>query len=231
MNTQERTMLQDFLGKLTSVRGISKDAEADALIKQAVVAQPDANYLLVQNILLMQHALTELNGKVQALEQQLQNAPAAQPQSSFLGAESQNAVRSYFSKPSTQQAQSAQPSYQQGGQGYQQPQQQQSSSGMGDFLRSAGTTAAGVAGGMLLFEGVSHLFGGGSSFGHSGMGGMSGAGNTENVTNNYYNSPAPQAPAGTADDGFLSQDDVGGAFDSSSDSSFDSGGFGDSDPF
>jgi hypothetical protein len=210
MTPQERTMLQDFLGKLTSAKNISKDVEADMLIRQAIANQPDADYLLVQNILLMQHALTELNGKVQQLEQQLQNAPAQQPQSSFLGPQGQNAVKSYFSKSSPEQAQ---PTYQQGYQG----QTAQQSSGFGDFLRSAGTTAAGVAGGMFLFEGVSHLFNGGSAFGSSG----NGIG-TENITNNYYSAPSEQP----VDSGFLGQDDIGGAFDSGSD--FDTG---DSDLF
>jgi uncharacterized protein len=35
--------------------------------------------------------------------------------------------------------------------------------GLGSFLRSAGTVAAGVAGGDLLFNGISNLFGGGGN--------------------------------------------------------------------
>ena len=42
----------------------------------------------------------------------------------------------------------------------------------GSFLRSAGTTAAGVAGGAFLFEGLSNIFGGGHhGFGGGGFGG------------------------------------------------------------
>lgn len=237
MTPAERTMLQDFLGKLTSAKNISKDAEAEALIKRAIAAQPDADYLLVQNILLMQHALTELSQKVEHLEAKLQNAPTAQPQNSFLGEQSENAVKSYFTKPSSQSQAVAptrpayQPNRRQGYQAYQNqaPQQYQTpqqSSGMGDFLRSAGTTAAGVAGGMLLFEGVSHLFNGASSFGSiGGIGGHSGFGAatpsvTENITNNYYGSDT-SAPTEPADNGFLEEEDISDAFDFGSDASSD----------
>lgn len=234
MTPAERTMLQDFLGKLTSAKNISKDAEAEALIKRAIAAQPDADYLLVQNILLMQHALTELSQKVEQLEEKLQNAPTEQPQNSFLGEQSENAVKSYFAKPSShpQAVAPTRPAYQanrrQGYQAYQNqaPQQYQApqqSSGMGDFLRSAGTTAAGVAGGMLLFEGVSHLFNGASSFG--GIGGHSGFGAatpsvTENITNNYYGSDT-SAPTEPAESGFLEEEDINDAFDFGSDASSD----------
>ncbi len=100
-----------------------------------------------------------------------------------------------------------QPGYQQGygqqpppgyGQGYDAPPQPQRGGGMlgglfggggqpaqtggfGSFLRQAGTTAAGVAGGEMLFSGLSGMFGG-----HRG-GGMFGGGEpTENVTINEY---------------------------------------------
>ena len=60
--------------------------------------------------------------------------------------------------------------------------------GGGGFLRSAAATAAGVAGGALLFQGISSLFG--NHF----AGGLTGAGMTpglgETVVNNYYGSDA-----------------------------------------
>jgi hypothetical protein len=77
-----------------------------------------------------------------------------------------------------------------------------SGGGLGSFMRTAGTTAAGVAGGALLFEGVSSLFGG-HGFGGGGFGG----GREENVTNNYYDDDN--------DDG--GSDDNGSDDDSSSD--------------
>lgn len=58
----------------------------------------------------------------------------------------------------------------------------------GGFLRSAAATAAGVAGGALLFQGIESLFG------HHYAGDLMGAGMTpglgETVVNNYYGSDA-----------------------------------------
>lgn len=70
------------------------------------------------------------------------------------------------------------------------------SSGSGSFLRSAATTAAGVAAGALAFEGIRSLFGG--------LGGMFGGGPhmgsflgqppvSETIINNYYDSPEAAA--------------------------------------
>ncbi|RZL57648.1 MAG: DUF2076 family protein, partial [Sphingomonas sp.] len=58
--------------------------------------------------------------------------------------------------------------------------------GLGSFLRSAGTTAAGVAGGEMLFSGLSDLFGGHHNGGFGGGGqGFLGAPEENVVINNY----------------------------------------------
>ncbi len=91
----------------------------------------------------------------------------------------------------------------------------------GGFLRQAATTAAGIAGGAMLFQGISSLFGphyGGGMF--SGMTPQPGLGET--VINNYYNdNPDPNLTQADA-----TQDDPGDQ-DVSSDQDFssdDSGG-------
>ena len=68
---------------------------------------------------------------------------------------------------------------------------------VGGFLRSAATTAAGVAAGALAFEGIESLMHGG--FGHEGGGGWGGGGYgsgappvEETVINNYYDDPQQQ---------------------------------------
>jgi hypothetical protein len=121
--------------------------------------------------------------------------------------------------------------------------------GGGGFLRSAAATAAGIAGGALLFQGIQ------SMFGHSALSGIpQQAGLTENITNNYYGSDsAPTAtdagpwdasgapaPGGGADlqyaadqdPGAPAQDyaaDQGYALDSGADYAADTGGFGGDD--
>ena len=99
------------------------------------------------------------------------------------------------------------------------------------FLRSAAATAAGVAGGALLFQGISSLFGN-----HYAGGLMSGGmtpGLGETVVNNYYGSD-PQSGSMPADDrgGYDpgNQQDASFQDDSGTDmASDDSGDFGGSD--
>jgi hypothetical protein len=75
-------------------------------------------------------------------------------------------------------------------------------SGLGSFLQSAGTTAAGVAGGAFLVEGLSNIFGGHHGFGGGGFGGGGGWGQpTENVTiNNYGDDSGGYDDPGTSGD-------------------------------
>jgi len=99
----------------------------------------------------------------------------------------------------------------------------------GGFLRQAAATAAGVAGGALLFEGISNLFG------HSAASGMYGGGMTpglgETVINNYYGDNAGGASGGSDYPGsagggedFASNQDFSGGSDDFSGGGGDSGG-------
>src|SRR5258705_13076612 len=83
MTPQEQQLLQDFLKQLTQVRGIPKEPQAELLIKKAIAEQPDAEYLLVQRVMLLEQALN--SAKAQIVE--LQNQAAANVNSgSFLSA-------------------------------------------------------------------------------------------------------------------------------------------------
>ena len=140
MTPDERNLLQRFLSDLESNRGAAKDPDADSLITGTLRANPDAAYLLVQHAILADQALQAAQQRIEALERQQGPAPAPM---SFLG---------------DQQAAQA-PA--QGG-GWDAPPPPQSplspSGGLGGFLRSAGTMAAGVAGGEFLAQGLSNLF-------------------------------------------------------------------------
>lgn len=103
---------------------------------------------------------------------------------------------------------------------------------MSSFLRSAGTTAAGVAAGALAFEGIRSMFGGAEhmfGFGNQPhMGGSSflgGGGQGETVVNNYYDRPENSSSLadGLAPDDNVQYDDtdVQSDDDSSDDSSSD----------
>ena len=150
MTPDERNILQQFLQDLAQTRGAAKDPDADAMIGQAIRTNPDAAYLLVQHAIIADQALHAAQAQIEELESR--SAPA-QSAPSFLGGGS-----SYQAQPYQGQQE---PSYQ--GQPYQGQAPVQSSpfaanSGLGGFLRSAGTMAAGVAGGEFLAQGLSNIF-------------------------------------------------------------------------
>src|ERR1700693_6206800 len=66
--------------------GQPKDPEADALIRQAMVEQPDAPYYLVQTVLIQDLSLHQAQNQIAELERQLAEANAAKSSgTSFLG--------------------------------------------------------------------------------------------------------------------------------------------------
>src|SRR3954470_1090143 len=90
MTPQERDLITQLLRRLAQAGGQPKDPEADALIRQALAAQPDAPYYLVQTVLIQDMALSNAQARIQALEQQLaqqatEAKPAAAQPTSFLG--------------------------------------------------------------------------------------------------------------------------------------------------
>lgn len=253
MNAQERQLLEDFLHQLASVQGLDKDPEADALIRQQSARQPDALYLTIQRSLLQAQALDAAQARIQALEQKVRELEAAtpvapppaprsflsglaggwgrapEPASSYPAAGSmigsqvgQRAGVGYGAPTAPAPAFQAAPAPAAGG-------------GMGGFLGTAAMTAAGVAGGMFLFNGIEHLMNGGSNAAN-----MAGnlAGNTpvtenitenitENVTNNYGSDAASNVSGNQPDttqvaDSGDSGDSGGGWFDDGG--FFDGGG-------
>jgi hypothetical protein len=132
MTPDERILLQGFLGDLSRASPTAKDPEAAAMIAGAVQANPDAVYLLVQHALISDQALHAAQQQIQALQSQ----PAPAPPQSFLQSSAPWGGQLVQSSPF-------------GG----------ASSGLGGFLRTAGTMAAGVAGGDLIAHGVENLFG------------------------------------------------------------------------
>ena len=221
MVPQERDLITTLLARLKGAAGQPKDPEADALIRQAMVEQPDAPYSLVQTVLIQDLSLHQAQNRIAELEKQVTDAQAApRPATSFLGnffGTSQPASPAAGSVPSAgpwvrgpQVAPAAPPQQQ----AYAQPQQGNAPAGGGlmgggmmggmggggGFLRSAAATAAGIAGGALLFQGISSLFGHGYANSLSGgMGMTSGLGETV-INNNYGDSAAGGADYGGGGD-------------------------------
>lgn len=195
MTPEERSLLTQFLADLDKTRGVAREPEAAQMIDQAFRSNPDAAYVLVQHALLADQALHQAQAQIADLQAQLQRAqPAPQP-SSFLGGAG---LGPRVAQPGSPWAQAAQQPPPQGGFFGGGPFSGQQS-GLGSFLQQAGTTAAGVAGGAFLFEGLSNLFGGHRGFGGGYGGGWGGP--TENVTiNNYGDSSDDGYDPGTSDD-------------------------------
>lgn len=191
MNTQEREQLSSFLQQLAQAQALQKDEEAQAMINSAVARQPDAAYLLVQRALILDGALKNAQAQITQLQAQLAQSKAAAPATSFLDANAwgRSPVASVATpQPSTPTMASA-PALPAAApmaapaSGFQAP----------SFLTSMATTAAGVAAGAFLFQGVSHLLGdhgNASTQSASALPPASHAGETT-VTNNYFDSPAP----------------------------------------
>jgi len=160
MQQQERDLISGLFDRLKPFESQLRDGEAEAFIKGLAAQQPAAPYLLVQTVLVQEQALKAAQERIAELEAK---AGAAQPAATgFLtsappvgpwgAAAGSTAPRT--SVPSTV------PSTRSPLQAALAPQQQQQQPPVGgSFLRTAMATAAGVAGGALLFEGIRSLMG------------------------------------------------------------------------
>ncbi len=199
MTPQELQALESFLAQLTQAQAGAKDPQAETRIADAVTRQPDAAYLLVQRAMLLDQALASARAQIAQLQTRLQTAPAA-GSGAFLDQANTWGQHANSAPPpaaaSSPMPSTAQPSRS----GF-------LSDGLRSTLGSIATTAAGVAGGAFLFQGIENLFhhnSGNGFLGQSapGMGTLP----TETVINNYYGSddtPALRTDAASRDDGLL----------------------------
>ncbi|AZE85997.1 Putative transmembrane protein [Pseudomonas orientalis] len=243
MNSEEQTLIDGLFSRLQQAETDSapRDAQAEARIKEHMTRQPAAGYYMTQSLLVQEHALQSLDAQnkqqaqqIQQLQEELQraksaSAPAAPASgggflSSIFGGGSRDAqpapgnsgggwrepARSAFNQPAPQQ-------------NYQAPQQSAAAAPAGSgFLGGAMKTAAGVAGGVLLAEGISSLF-------HHNQ--------QPQVVEEIIEQPAPasdQGGWGNDDQKFAGNDNWGGKnTDSVADSDYsdDSSAFDDDDSF
>jgi hypothetical protein len=247
MTPQERQLLSDLFERVRANAAGARDPEAEALIGDAVRAQPHAPYVLAQTTLIQQQALEAAAQRIAELEARVAQPSAPPPaETGFLG----NLGKSLFGGPASAPPPQPQPRsgydasvYQRGATpdpsaGYRQPAyappppagpwgapSAPAQPAGGGFLSNAMQTAAGVAGGIAVADLFSNLLGGrGGLFGgHSaGLFGNPGGIGGETVINNIYES-APDAAGQHAQDVLQDQDqDQDDAQDASWDNS-DSG--------
>lgn len=204
MTAQEHEVLGTFLNQLVQARVAAKDPQAAAMIHDAVGQQPDAAYLLVQKVLLLDRALSQAKMQLTDLQAQLQaarspgNADFIDSASSWGNTPSSAAtgVRVYPAQGNSTPL-SARPGF--------------LSDGLRSTLGNIATTAAGVAGGALLFEGIEHLIHHNSGSSFLGAQSLAGVPSETTVVNNYYDRAAPLTTE-RGDPGFF--DDIAGDFDS-----------------
>jgi hypothetical protein len=191
MNPQERAALEKFLDQLVQIHGVDKIAEADLMIQRAVQRQPDAAYLLVQRALLLGQALDAAKARIADLERGQADSDQGFLTSGASGWSAANqapaAARAAPAPPTQGPSSVAPPSGSVPPPVFPAP---APSPGAGSsFLGQVATTAAGVAGGAFLFEGIEGLLG------HHGTAVPAPAGTAlpEDVTinNYYYPSDAP----------------------------------------
>lgn len=184
MNSEEQTLIDGLFSRLQQAETDSapRDAQAEARIKEHLTRQPAAGYFMTQAILVQEAAIKSLDAQnkqltqqIEQLQAELQSAKAqtAAPApssggflSSIFGGSSRETSapsappsnggwrepgRQSFNSPPPQQNFGAPPPQQNYA-----PQQQQPVGG--GFLGGALKTAAGVAGGVMLAQGISSLF-------------------------------------------------------------------------
>ncbi len=122
---------------------VDKDREAERLIQEAIREVPDAPYLLVQSVLAQEEVLRQADARIRELEAR-SSRPDAERR--FLGGPG----LSTGSVPVTEPRPNAPPA----------TEPITTETGRPSFLASALSTAASVAGGMLLADSIRGLFGG-----------------------------------------------------------------------
>ncbi|MBU4216140.1 MAG: DUF2076 domain-containing protein [Actinobacteria bacterium] len=138
MQNSDIHLIVDLAESIRNAAPIQKDPEAAQLINQLIGTQPDALYFLVQTVLLQKEALAGQQGNAAgagAFPAASQAAAPPQP-----APEQRGRWGGLFGSRPAGEAE-ARPA-----------------AGGGSFLKTAAAGAAGVAGGVLLAQGVSGLF-------------------------------------------------------------------------
>lgn len=140
MDTNDRQAIDALFDKLAhAARDLpARDAEAERHIAAAIARQPGAPYYLAQTVVMQNHALTAAQARIADLEAELAAAPPSAPAGFLSGL--------FGSGPAPRRAAPSVPTLPQGA--------------PGGFLAGAGQTAMGVAGGLLLANGIGTLIAG-----------------------------------------------------------------------
>ncbi len=240
MTPEERQLITGLFDRMRGYSLTDKDAEAETLIGQQVAGLRDAPYMLVQSVLVQEHALQQAEARIRELEDEVRelqrvakpqqpvgsgsflgglfgSRPAAEPARGDTASVPAIGSRATPSVYDSRQSWTPPPGSGQQGPGQQPggPFAQAAQPGGGGFLRSAMATAAGVAGGMLVAGAIGNMLGGHSAHAGTASGQQaSGAASKETAQ--------AQDAATAKDDAY--QDGYQDARDDAGDSGWDDGG-------
>jgi hypothetical protein len=147
MTPAEQQMISDLFTRIGRLGPIEKDRDAAQIIREAVSENPDAPYFLVQSVLIQDEALRQADARIRELESRSSGQPSGSILSARgLGGGSVPSVGPRTPSGPQEPTPAREPAY--------------SAPAPGGFLASALSTAASVAGGMLLADSIRGLFGG-----------------------------------------------------------------------
>ena len=177
MTPDEHRLLSDLFARIGQSAEMRRDPEAESLIAEEVRRRPFAPYVMAQTVIVQEQALKGAAARIEELEARVRELETRRDQGAggFLGGvgrslfgESRTSVPVTGRPSGTVPASgpvSGEPVWNRGGALPPRSPFDLSAGiggrpgfGGGGFLGSALATAAGVAGGALLFQGLSHLF-------------------------------------------------------------------------
>jgi hypothetical protein len=228
VNDQEREVIADIFRRLEQVANEIRDPEAERFIAERMRQQPYAAYAMAQTIFVQEQALTNLQGEVEQLRSEVE-AARRQPQasggilSSLFGGSPRHPEPEPFRRGAAEGARGGSPwgapSIPRRMPGYGDEPQGQGQTGPwgggmgqsrgGGFLQGALSTAAGVAGGMMVANALTSAFGGkqgaepaaGDKTALADTGAADGATDNASITNSLYENPESEQNASFDDFG------------------------------
>jgi uncharacterized protein len=156
MTPNEKSMIEELFGRIRQTAMPARDSEAERLIAEEMARTPGAAYALAQTVLVQDQALRQAADQVRTLQEAAQRQQAGREDAPQSGS-----FADRFGGPGGPRPGAVPRTGQPAGPEAASPPPQSGGFGGGGFLSGALQTAAGVAGGALLFEGVRSLFGGG----------------------------------------------------------------------
>ncbi|TDF85824.1 DUF2076 domain-containing protein [Pseudomonas sp. H9] len=178
MNSEEQTLIDGLFGRLRQAEdpATPRDAQAQARITEHLQQQPAAPYYMAQAILVQEAALKRLDEQNKQLQAELKQAKAqlaattSNSSGGFLSSIFGSGTRDPQPLQSQASASASGGGWREPARGFSQPgtaaqqgfnaapTQAPARSGASSFLGGALQTAAGVAGGVMLAQGISSLF-------------------------------------------------------------------------